>query len=93
MSSQRPLLGPGVTVLLDEEVTGEGPETPNPDVGSLVGLEVGVNRPIKINTQTFIKFIPRHCRSGGRHCRTAALPGQKSGTAVPADNFEPVQNL
>ena len=46
MSSQRPLPGPGVIVLLDEEVTSEGPETPNPDVGSLVGLEVGVNRPI-----------------------------------------------
>jgi len=41
VSSQRPLLGPGVTVLLDEEVTGEGPETPNPDVGCLVGLEGG----------------------------------------------------
>ena len=36
----------------------------------------GVNRPIKTNTQTFIKFTLRHCRSGGRHCwtRTAALP-------------------
>ena len=44
-------------------------------VGSLVGLE-GVNRPIKTNTQTFIKFTLRHCCSGGRHCqaRTAALP-------------------
>ena len=41
MSSQRPLPGPGVIVLLDEEVTSEGPETPNPDVGCLVGLEGG----------------------------------------------------
>ena len=43
-------------------------------VGSLVGLE-GVNRPVKTNTQTLIKFILRHHRSRGRHCRTAALPG------------------
>ena len=35
-----------------------------------------VNRPVKTNTQTFIKFTLRHCRFGGRHCRarTAALP-------------------
>ena len=44
-------------------------------VESLVGLK-GVNRHVKTNTQTFIKFTLRHCRSGGRHCRTrtAAVP-------------------
>ena len=36
----------------------------------------GMNRPIKTNTQTFIKFTQPHCHSGGRHCRTrtATLP-------------------
>ena len=51
-------------------------------VGSLVSLE-GVNRPVKTNTQTFIKFNLRHYRSDlaalpdsdtigleQRHCRT-----------------------
>ena len=59
-----------------------------PLVGSLVGLEGEVNRPVKTNTQTFIKFTLRHCRSGGRHCRTTALSDQNSGTTAPADNFE-----
>ena len=57
-------------------------------VGSLVDLEGGVNRAVKTNTQTFIKFTQRQCRSGGRQCQTAALTGQNSGTAAPADNFE-----
>ena len=51
-----------------------------PLVGSLVSLE-GVNRPVKTNTQTFIKFNMRHYRSD-----LAALPD--SGTAASADNFE-----
>ena len=53
-----------------------------PLVGSLVSLE-GVNRPVKTNTQTFIKFNLQHC-----HFDLAALPRQNSGTAAPADNFE-----
>ena len=49
-------------------------------VGSLVGLKE-VNRSVKTNTQTFIKFNMRHYRSD-----LAALPD--SGTAASADNFE-----
>ena len=56
-------------------------------VESLVGLK-GVNRHVKTNTQTFIKFTLRHYRSRGRHCRNAALPDQNSDTAAPTDNFE-----
>ena len=40
-----------------------------------------VNRPVKTNTQTFIKFTQRHCQ-------TVVLSGQNSGTAAPTDNFE-----
>ena len=54
----------------------------------IFGWPRGVNRLVKINTQTFIKFTLWHYRSGGQHCWTVTLSGQNSGTAAPADNFE-----
>ena len=54
----------------------------------IFGWPRGVNRLVKINTQTFIKFTLWHYSSGGRHYRTMALPDQNIGTATSIDNFK-----
>ena len=59
-----------------------------PAIGSLVGLERGW---IGLSKQTLKLSSNSTCSTAALtswHCRIAALPGQNSGTAASADNFE-----
>jgi hypothetical protein len=56
-------------------------------VGSLVGLE-GVTKPAKAKLELLSNSICGTAALCPQHCSSATLPGQNSGTAALADNFE-----